>query len=359
MRLLRRLAHTKASRGGGLAYLKKWANIGESTSAASARGQQQHRVPRPSPGLAAVSLVGRSYLIPTLRLERNDTPETLRSKLHEKMVVHQGMFFKNSPLVLDLADVSQNGSPHAQLLTAEVLSGVLEVIREVQLVPVGVLNACPHVLAIAQSKGIASLMLAQGRSMAHALPTVHSDEAEPHSLNAASDSRADEVTTGETQSTVAEAESTIGETQMSQSAASSEVSRGNSKDVGEHKGAGECFEAMICNGNVRSGQQVYAEGRSLVVMGSVNALGEVLSDGDIHIYGALKGKALAGLSGNPQARIFATSFDAELVGIGDVVNTCEDVDGGDERKGLVIGGATCVSVAAKGGGLEFKAIDLA
>jgi septum formation inhibitor MinC len=49
----------------------------------------------------------------------------------------------------------------------------------------------------------------------------------------------------------------------------------------------------------------------------------VIMNVDIHVYGALRGRALAGLAGNASARIFATRFDAELVGIADVYRACE------------------------------------
>jgi len=60
-----------------------------------------------------------------------------------------------------------------------------------------------------------------------------------------------------------------------------------------------------------------------VVMGSVHSGAEVLADGNIHIYGTLKGRALAGLSGSANARIFVGRFDAELVSISDAYLVCE------------------------------------
>lgn len=66
---------------------------------------------------------------------------------------------------------------------------------------------------------------------------------------------------------------------------------------------------------VRAGTQLYARGGDLVVMAAVNAGGECLADGNIHIYGPLRGKALAGASGNENARIFCESLEAELVAI--------------------------------------------
>src|SRR5581483_4956674 len=66
---------------------------------------------------------------------------------------------------------------------------------------------------------------------------------------------------------------------------------------------------------VRSGQQVYAKDGDLVVLATVSPGAEVLADGNIHIYGALRGRALAGVKGNAEARIFCRSLDAELISI--------------------------------------------
>ncbi|MBM6549951.1 septum site-determining protein MinC [Marinomonas ostreistagni] len=65
---------------------------------------------------------------------------------------------------------------------------------------------------------------------------------------------------------------------------------------------------------VRSGQQIYAPG-DLVVMSQVSAGAEVLAEGNIHVYGALRGRALAGVKGNAEARVFCKSLEAELVAI--------------------------------------------
>ena len=80
---------------------------------------------------------------------------------------------------------------------------------------------------------------------------------------------------------------------------------------------------------LRSGQQVYARGGDLVVLGAVNAGAEVIADGNIHIYAPLHGRALAGASGATEARIFCTRFDAELVSVAGLYRT---FDGGVPHK---------------------------
>ena len=76
---------------------------------------------------------------------------------------------------------------------------------------------------------------------------------------------------------------------------------------------------------VRSGQQVYAENRDLTVLSTVGAGAEVIADGSIHIYGALRGRALAGAQGNEKARIFCREFHAELVAVAGHYKVLEDI----------------------------------
>jgi len=82
---------------------------------------------------------------------------------------------------------------------------------------------------------------------------------------------------------------------------------------------------MIHAGLVRSGQQVYADNRDLTVLTGVGAGAEVMADGSVHIYGPLRGRALAGAQGNAQARIFCREFHAELVAIAGHYKVLEDI----------------------------------
>ncbi|HLU13886.1 MAG TPA: septum site-determining protein MinC [Arenimonas sp.] len=76
---------------------------------------------------------------------------------------------------------------------------------------------------------------------------------------------------------------------------------------------------------VRSGQQVYAQDRDLTVCAAVGAGAEVIADGSIHIYGALRGRALAGASGLASARIFCREFHAELVAVAGHYKVLEEI----------------------------------
>eukprot|EP00550_Attheya_septentrionalis_P012151 CAMPEP_0198302482 /NCGR_PEP_ID=MMETSP1449-20131203/55379_1 /TAXON_ID=420275 /ORGANISM="Attheya septentrionalis, Strain CCMP2084" /LENGTH=250 /DNA_ID=CAMNT_0044004839 /DNA_START=17 /DNA_END=769 /DNA_ORIENTATION=+ len=137
--------------------------------------------------------------------------------------------------------------------------------------------------------------------------------------------------------------------------------------------------ATVYHGNVRSGQLVASErNQSVIIIGSVNSGGEVLSDGDVFIFGRLKGRAMAGLgAGGAQskiepidrddeenshsekeitlsARIFASHFDPELICIGDAFTTVDNVTDFGLNKA---GEAAMVSLDEKGQ-LSFERIPL-
>lgn len=81
---------------------------------------------------------------------------------------------------------------------------------------------------------------------------------------------------------------------------------------------------MIVDTPVRAGQRIYAQGCDLVVTAAVNNGAEIIADGSIHVYAPLRGRALAGASGNDGARIFAMSMEAELLSIAGIYRTFEN-----------------------------------
>lgn len=85
-----------------------------------------------------------------------------------------------------------------------------------------------------------------------------------------------------------------------------------------------CAGTMIIDTPVRAGQRVYARGADLVVTAIVNSGAELIADGSIHVYAPLRGRALAGASGNAAARIFAMHMEAELVSIAGIYSTFEN-----------------------------------
>ncbi len=93
----------------------------------------------------------------------------------------------------------------------------------------------------------------------------------------------------------------------------------------EKPAAAEPATNKVITQPIRSGQQVYARGGDLVVLAPVSPGSELLADGNIHVYGPLRGRALAGVRGNTEARIFCQSLEAELVSIAGHYKVAEDL----------------------------------
>jgi septum site-determining protein MinC len=80
---------------------------------------------------------------------------------------------------------------------------------------------------------------------------------------------------------------------------------------------------LVIDKPLRSGQQVYAQGRDLIVLALVSYGAEVIADGDIHIYAPLRGRAHAGKSGNTKARIYCHCMEAQVLAIAGVYRTAD------------------------------------
>jgi septum site-determining protein MinC len=89
--------------------------------------------------------------------------------------------------------------------------------------------------------------------------------------------------------------------------------------------ADSSLATLIQHQTVRSGQRIYARNRDLVVTAGIGAGAEVMADGCLHIYGSLRGRALAGARGQLTARVFCQEFYAELVSIAGVFRVSETI----------------------------------
>jgi septum site-determining protein MinC len=84
--------------------------------------------------------------------------------------------------------------------------------------------------------------------------------------------------------------------------------------------------SLIIEGNVRSGQSVAHPDGDVTIVGRVASGAEIIAGGSVHVYGALQGRVIAGISGSASARIFCTEARAELICIGGVYITAEDMN---------------------------------
>ena len=86
--------------------------------------------------------------------------------------------------------------------------------------------------------------------------------------------------------------------------------------------------SLVIHEPVRSGQLIYAEGRDLIVVAPVHSGAQLLADGNIHVYGPLKGRAVAGTRGARDAQVFCLTLEAELVGVDSGYVTSDDIPPG-------------------------------
>jgi septum site-determining protein MinC len=170
----------------------------------------------------------------------------------QQQVGRSARFFLNAPVVLDLRETEGFTSEDAFLDAGDIL-------RRHTLALVGVQNALPEQVTAAAAAGLASFA--------------------PNSTQPSRRAAAQTVATS------------AGATQAMRPA------------------------ARLVTEPVRSGTQIYARGTDLIVTTAVSPGAELVADGHIHVYGALRGRALAGASGDVEARIFCSRLEAELVSI--------------------------------------------
>ena len=89
--------------------------------------------------------------------------------------------------------------------------------------------------------------------------------------------------------------------------------------------------SLIIDANVRSGQSILHPEGDVTIVGRVASGAEIVAGGSVHVYGALQGRVIAGVSGLPGARIFCKEARAELLCIGGAYVSAEDMDPEDRR----------------------------
>ncbi|AFZ83846.1 septum site-determining protein MinC [Candidatus Kinetoplastibacterium blastocrithidii TCC012E] len=106
----------------------------------------------------------------------------------------------------------------------------------------------------------------------------------------------------------------------------------NSNDLSYHKDTknnNRKLGTLLIDKPLRSGQKIYANEKDLIVIGMVSPGAEIIADGNIHVYGPLRGKAIAGANGDTDSRIFTTQFDAELLAIAGIYKIFDNNLNGD------------------------------
>ncbi|MDG2365198.1 MAG: septum site-determining protein MinC [Methylococcaceae bacterium] len=93
--------------------------------------------------------------------------------------------------------------------------------------------------------------------------------------------------------------------------------------------------SKIISSQVRSGQRIYSK-TDLIILSSVSPGAEIISEGNIHIYGSLKGRALAGVLGDKESRIFCLNLEAELISIAGIYQVSENLDAASHKNPIQI-----------------------
>lgn len=233
---------------------------------------------------APFQLRGGSAMVMVLRLvdpARADFGQQLAAK-----VAQAPDFYRDAPVVLDLETLARWPAPPN--VDFQALAGA---VAEAGLVCVGVQNGTPHLTQAAKRAGLAAFPSARPANRTNAAAETDSAPAPAPAPRAAAPAPAP----------AREAPPPVVQ----------KVIKGKTRLVTEP---------------VRSGQQIYARDGDLIVMGTVNAGGEVLADGNVHIYGALRGKAIAGASGDREARLFCQRFDPELVSIAGLFRIADQIE---------------------------------
>jgi septum site-determining protein MinC len=102
------------------------------------------------------------------------------------------------------------------------------------------------------------------------------------------------------------------------------------------KSKAQTGEPLVIDGNLRSGQSIMHPDGDVTVVGRVASGAEIVAGGSVHVYGALQGRVIAGISGSPDARIFCREARAELLCIGGVYTTAESMDPKFEGRSLEV-----------------------
>lgn len=221
---------------------------------------------------AALELKGSVFTLTVIRLHTLDL-SVVAAGLRERLA-QAPRFFRHAPVVLDLQELKDHGSIDFPAL--------LTLLRGETLVPVGVRRATPEQTEAAVAAGLAAL---QGGTIQD-LGGVEAPRPEPKRIEpkAVAPDPARDTTNAATR---------------------------------------------VVRQPVRSGQRIYARGGDLVVLAPVNAGAEIMADGHIHVYAPLRGRALAGVNGDTQARIFAQCLEPELVAIAGHYRVFEEPGGHD------------------------------
>ena len=219
-------------------------------------------------------------------LQHADNKELIKAL--KKRMADAGAFYENEPVVIDATRLDE----------AIDWAPLLDAFKKHKLPVIGVVAQGEN-LALAQAFGLTSVDLS-------AAPARHASDTQT-AASVAEPVTASLPTPEASEDTIEVAPS------ATQAIPNSTATTKNSASPSAP--ASSAAPTMVIKGPLRSGQRVYARNSDLIVLGVVSRGAEVIADGNIHVYGALRGRAIAGGASNMEARVFALNFDPELVSI--------------------------------------------
>ena len=247
----------------------------------------------------ATDLKGSVFTLTVLRIHRANFDQIER-ELSER-IAKGPRFFEDAPVVIDVDPLRTGGG---QIDLRE----LTHLMHRLRLIPVGVRHANLEQQQTAREVGLA---LMKGGSVRDLPPQPVSTPTAPPAPTPAN--------------AKVEASEPLSNTATSAKALSTE---GSPEKVDHTQSAAP---TKVIHQSIRSGQQVYARGGDLIVIGGVNAGAEVVADGNVHIYGSLRGRALAGAQGDVHTRIFCQCLEAELVAVAGQYRVFDDSAPGEVR----------------------------
>ena len=226
-----------------------------------------------------MELKGEMSMLNVLHLHSTDVSEICKQL--EKKRDEVPAFFQNSPVIVDCTNIAES-------LSSLDLAGLKQKITDLMFVPVGIRGMEPEQQAMVMKAGWPAL-----RSVAKKKTT--KPDAKTKQVADTDESSAPKAATAEESGTP----NSDTAPERTQTAASN--TKENSTEV--------------FNKPIRSGQQVFVDAGDAVLLTHTSAGSEVMASGSVHVYGAIRGRVLAGVHGDISARIFCRSLDAELIAI--------------------------------------------
>lgn len=274
---------------------------------------------------SALEFKSASLFVVRIELKSTDTAE-LQQALEQKMA-EAGSLFEHEPVVLDTTGLS----------SAPDWNGLVALLAQHKLPVIGVMGPDGALIDSARQAGLCKVEISTLNTRQPPEPAMLTEPvADAVKLAPAANVRTvsaatDTSTTPPSSPPPAAAPKKTATPARNQSRSNEPIIRETIREVPVP------VPTMVLARQLRSGQRVYARNSDLIVIGVVSRGAEVIADGNIHVYGPLRGKAIAGARGNASARIFTSHLDAELLAIAGIYRVIDaEIEPALNKKPVII-----------------------